>query len=59
MVLVCAPLEVLDSWEELTACCTAVSSDGSFAGSHEEQMVGVKGGNLMGVIELAVGSWLH
>ena len=58
-VLVCAPIEVLDSWEELVACCMAASSDGSFAGSHEEGMVGMKGGNLVGVIELAVSSWLH
>ena len=33
-VLVCTPIEVLDSWEELAACCVAASSDGSFAGSH-------------------------
>ena len=58
-VLVCAPVEVLDSWEELTASCMVASSDGSFAGSQEEGMVGVKGSNLVGVIELTVGSWLH
>ena len=43
-VLVCAPVEVLDSWEELAVCCAVVSSDGSFAGSHEEGMVSVNGG---------------